>query len=115
MHRFVHGTSRLALSVALVAFAGLLLGGCAEDGDDGLNGRNGSDGPDGMDGPPGPTVINASQVSDEVLASLDVVSEITNITIDSPPVVTFKLMTAGGVPITGIVPFWEDSSSYVRY
>lgn len=118
MHRLYHGSSRLALSLMLVAFAGLLLGGCADDGSDGLNGRNGSngtDGTDGAEGPPGPIVINASQVSDEVLASLDVVSEITNITIASPPVVTFKLTTSKGVPIVGIVPFWEDSNRYIRF
>lgn len=44
MHRINRGSSGLALGLALVAFAGLLLGACADDGSDGLNGRNGADG-----------------------------------------------------------------------
>ena len=96
----------LGLLVAALAFAG-----CGS----GSDGRDGIDGEDGEDGLPGPTVINASTVSDEFLEGLDVVSEITSVEVASPPVVTFTLASSTGVPITGIVPFWEDSSSYVRF
>ena len=75
----------------------------------------GCSGDDGRRGPPGPTVINASQLPNEELAKLDVVSAITKVKISSPPKVTFTLATDGGVPITGIVPFWEDSDRYVRF
>ena len=75
----------------------------------------GCTGDDGDDGAPGPTVLNASQMSAEALADLDVVSEVTRVSIASPPVVTFSLETDGGVPITGIVPFWEDSNRFVRF
>ncbi|MHC4515556.1 MAG: hypothetical protein ACYS5W_17905, partial [Planctomycetota bacterium] len=51
------------------------------------------------------------------MAELDVVSEITGVTIASPPVVTFTLKTAGGSGIEGLVPLWEASSGnrYVRF
>ena len=107
------------LTLLLLAAAIAFTGGCAgDDGRDGKNGKNGLDGVDGIDGadgPPGPTVLNASQISDDQLAALDVVSEITGVVVASPPQVTFTLKTAGGVPITGIVPFWEDSNRYVRF
>ena len=107
------------LTLLLLAAAIAFTGGCAgDDGKDGKNGKNGLDGVDGLDGadgPPGPTVLSASQISDDQLAALDVVSEITGVVVASPPQVTFTLKTAGGVPITGIVPFWEDSSRYVRF
>jgi len=108
--------NRMRFLTFLLLAAALAFGGCSgDDGADGKNGKNGADGLDGQDGPPGPTVINAFQVSDETLAGLDVVSEITNIEIASPPRVTFTLATSTGVPITGIVPFWEDSNRYVRF
>ena len=98
----------LSLGVLAVALA---FAGCGS----GSDGRDGIDGEDGEPGPPGPTVINASQVSDEFLDGLDVVSEITMVEVASPPVVTFTLASGTGVPITGIVPFWEDSNRYVRF
>ena len=88
-------------SVGLLAVA-LALAGCA-------------DGKDGATGPPGSNVINASQVSDDFLATLDVVSEVTGVTISSPPRVTFTLETDTGIPITGIVPFWDQEHRYVRF
>ena len=104
MHRWKHST--LLLLVA-VMFA---VSGCA--GDDGKDGKNGKDGLDGADGG---TSINASALSDENLEGLEVVSEITEVVVASPPEVTFTLKTSTGVPITGIVPFWENDSRYVRF
>lgn len=72
----------------------------------------------GSDGPPGPAarnVIDASTASDVDLAKLDVVSEISSVTIASRPVITFTLHTSDGVPIVGLVPFWEDSNRFVRF
>lgn len=91
-------------SVGLLA-AVFVIAGC-DDGDDGKDGRPGD---------PGGNVIDASKVSDEFLAGLDVVSEIESVKISSPPKITFTLETADGVPIVGIVPFWEDDSRYVRF
>lgn len=91
-------------SVGLLV-AAFTLSGCS-DGDDGKDGRP---------GPPGGSVIDASTASDEFLASLDVVSEIKSVKIASPPKVTFTLETADGIPIVGIVPFWEEDSRYIRF
>jgi OmcA/MtrC family decaheme c-type cytochrome len=99
----------------VVLFAAALVFGTGCTGDDGDDGRNGKDGADGADGLPALTVIDAGQVSDEFLADLDVVAQVTGITIASPPVVTFTLESSSGIPITGIVPFWEDSNRYVRF
>jgi len=104
------------LPLLLLAAAIVFAAGCAgDDGNDGKKGKDGLDGSDGADGPPGPTVLNASLISEEQLSALEVVSEITGVVVASPAVVTFTLKTASGVPITGIVPFWEDSNYYVRF
>ena len=60
----------LSLGVLAVALA------CAGCGS-GSDGRDGIDGADGEPGPPGPTVIDLRQVSEGMIAELDVVSEIT--------------------------------------
>ncbi len=93
---------RTRLAALGLAGTALVLAGC-------------KDGDDGAQGPPGPNVIDASTVSDDFLAGLDVVSEIESVQIFSPPKVTFRLETASGVPIIGIVPFWEASNNYVRF
>ncbi len=59
--------------------------------------------------------IDLGTAPDDVVAALDVQSEITAVTIDSPPVVEFTVTTADGTPITGIGALWEDSNRYVRY
>jgi OmcA/MtrC family decaheme c-type cytochrome len=82
--------------------------GCS-DGDDG------APGPAGPPGPPGPNAINASTSSNEFLAQLDVTSEVLAVTIQSPPVVTFKVSTADGLPIVGLVPFWEEDERFIRF
>jgi OmcA/MtrC family decaheme c-type cytochrome len=78
-------------------------------------GCTGDDGKDGQDGEPGGSVIDLTKVSDEFMAGIDVVSEVTSVEINSPPVVTFTLADANGTPIIGLVPFWEDSNRYVRF
>jgi len=72
-------------------------------------------GDDGKTGPPGGVVLDLTTTPGDVLASYDVVSEITKVTINSPPKVTFTLKTAGGMPIVGLVPFWEQNSRFVRF
>ena len=59
--------------------------------------------------------IDLGTAPDDLVAALDVQSEITAITIDSPPVVEFTVTTANGTPITGIGALWEDSDRYVRF
>ncbi len=84
----------------------------------GCEGSTGPQGPVAPVGPIGPVPlvgIDASTVPDSVLAELDLVGEITNVSIASPPVVTFTLKTDAGVPILGLVPFWEDSNRFVRF
>ena len=98
-------SSTVLLSVAMAT----LVSCSGSDGDDGKVG------PQGPAGPPGGAAINASQVTNEFLATLDVVGAVTGVTIASPPKVTFTLQTASGVPIVGIVPFWVDSDRYVRF
>jgi len=78
-------------------------------------GCEGDDGKDGPPGPPGGSLIDVNNVSDDFLAGLDVVSEITDVRINSAPEVDFTLETAAGIPIVGIVTFWEDSNRYVRF
>jgi OmcA/MtrC family decaheme c-type cytochrome len=53
--------------------------------------------------------------SAEVVAAMDVNSEITGVTIASPPVVEFTVTTAGGTPITGIGAIWEEDDRFVRF
>jgi OmcA/MtrC family decaheme c-type cytochrome len=64
--------------------------------------------------PDGPA-IDVSTAPEELVAALDVQSEITAISIDSPPVVEFTVTTTGGLPITGIGALWEDSNRFVRF
>lgn len=72
-------------------------------------------GDDGKQGPPGPVTLNASTMSNDMLEELEVVSTIESVTIKSPPKVTFSLKTDKDVPIIGIVPFWNESSRFVRF
>jgi OmcA/MtrC family decaheme c-type cytochrome len=60
-------------------------------------------------------MIDASTAPNEVLALLDVQSEVTGVQIASPPVVTFTLRTAQGQPITGIENIWAEDDRYVRF
>src|SRR6056297_139632 len=87
----------------------LTLGGCGDDGSD----RR--DGVDGAPGVPGSAVVDISTASDTDLEGVDIVSEITNVTIQSPPVITFTVSTANGLPVIGIGSFWEESNRFVRF
>jgi OmcA/MtrC family decaheme c-type cytochrome len=51
----------------------------------------------------------------ELLENVAVVSQIEGVSIASPPVVTFTLETANGIPINGLVRHWNDSDRYVRF
>ncbi|HNO80320.1 MAG TPA: OmcA/MtrC family decaheme c-type cytochrome [Phycisphaerae bacterium] len=99
---------------AIVAFAGLGLAGCG-NGTPGPQGPQGDPGPAGPAGPPGVAVIDIGDSPADALAKLDVRSEITGVTIASPPVVDFTVMTAGGTPVTGIGAYWEDDDRFVRF
>ena len=67
--------------------------------------------------PPIPTsdAIDLGTLSDAAIAELDVQSQITGVSIASPPVVQFTVATASGTPITGIGVFKEDDDRYVRF
>jgi OmcA/MtrC family decaheme c-type cytochrome len=60
-------------------------------------------------------VVNLAILSEDDIAELDVQSQITRVTIASPPVVDFTVTTANGVPITGIGALWEQDPGYVRF
>ena len=76
---------------------------------------SGDDGAAGPIGPAGPAAINASTANPSELEQLDIESSITNVTIASPPVITFKVETAAGVPIVGLVPYWEGYNRFIRF
>ena len=94
--------------IPLLVFS-LMLTGCGDDGSDG------ADGADGADGLPGSAIVDISTTSDSILEDIDIVSEITDITIESPPVITFSVSTAEGLPVIGIGDFWEESNRFVRF
>ena len=72
-------------------------------------------GPVGPPGPPGEAIIDLGTASAEDLAQVDVQSEITGVTIASPPVIEFSVTAADGTPIVGIADLWEEDSRFVRF
>jgi len=64
---------------------------------------------------PDGSTIDVSTAPDDVVANLDVVSEITNVKISSPPVVSFSVSTAEGTPITGLASFWDQNNRFIRF
>lgn len=64
--------------------------------------------------PPG-SVVDLTTAPDDAVAKLDVRSEITAVSIASPPVVEFTVTTANGTPITGIGALREDDNRFVRF
>ncbi|WP_291318119.1 OmcA/MtrC family decaheme c-type cytochrome [Desulfuromonas sp.] len=105
----------LLIVVCLLAMV-LVLPGCeGDDGNDGAPGTPGADGVDGKDGLPGSALIDASTVPDFILETFEVESEITAVSIASPPVVEFAVKTSDGLPITGIGALWQASDRFVRF
>ncbi|MGD2111604.1 MAG: hypothetical protein PVI86_19680, partial [Phycisphaerae bacterium] len=64
---------------------------------------------------PSAEAFDLGTASDDVIGGLDVTSEITSVTIGSPPVVEFSVTTADGTPITGLGALWEDSNRTVGF
>ena len=93
--------------------ASVALTGC--EGDQGPAGPEGPAGQPGPAGPSGTTVVNATTTPDDYLETLDVVCEVTAVTIASPPVITFTYMTSDGRPIVGLEQLWENSNRDVRF
>jgi OmcA/MtrC family decaheme c-type cytochrome len=110
------GTFRRTSIFALAALGclSLVLTGCS--GDDGDTGPVGPVGPPGADGPPGPTgpqgpvaaevvVIGSGVISAEEAAEIGILqADITNVTMASPPTITFKVTAADGRPALEIAP-----------
>lgn len=100
------GKAKRLLLVALLALS-VALAGC--EGDDG------SQGPQGPAGPSGGVVVDASTASATTLAEIDVQSEITSVTIASPPVVNFTLKDSNGRGITGLAALKENDARFIRF
>lgn len=102
--------SRKSAQMAAVGLTGLMLGlaGCGSDGSDGAAGATGPQGPQGPQGPagtvPAPTLdySNATVVAELIEDRNRLVAEITDASIASPPVVSFKVTDSNGVAVTGI-------------
>jgi len=59
--------------------------------------------------------IDAS-LDGDMLDGVPLVSQITGVTIGTPDTVTFDLMTEEhGIPVLGLVSFWNDSNRFVRF
>lgn len=92
----------------LVAFlaASLGLAGCSGDdgsaGTPGLPGVDGTNGAPGTPGTPGSAVVDVSLQPADAIAALNPVAEITGVTINSPPVVSFTVTDSTGRGIAGL-------------
>ncbi len=102
------GKGKTFFLVALLALS-LALVGC--EGDDGDRGPQGPAGPPGAGG----AVVDASTTSATTLAEVDVQSEITSVTIASPPVVKFTLKDSNGRGITGLAALNASNPGFVRF
>ena len=80
------------------------------DGADGADGTNGADGAEGADGQDGRDAGEVADVSNDLALELLVemgeplVAVITDVTVSSPPVVSFTVTTQNGTPVVGIDP-----------
>ena len=92
---------KFGIIILLLTFAALALSGCS-----GGNGASGPAGPAGATGATGKdAAVNISTLSAEELASLSfstTASTVSDVTIASPPVVTFKVADANGTGIKGL-------------
>lgn len=112
----IRSTFRKGSITALAALGclTLMLAGCS--GDDGADGPPGPGGPQGPEGPPGAEgppgtgssdgfVLGTGALTPEQAADIGFLqAEILDVTIDSPPTVTFKVTTADGRPVLQIAP-----------
>lgn len=85
---------RFSVLLASVATAAFMLGGCS-----GSDGKAGADGQDGLNA--GEGTVNMTSLTAEEQAKLAFEGEVTGVTINSPPVVNFKV-TANGNPVVGL-------------
>jgi OmcA/MtrC family decaheme c-type cytochrome len=108
MNRF-EGILKSAWSLIIVGAFAFALSGCeGDDGPPGPQGPQGEQGEQGEQGPPGPTadetpvdVGDATTVAELSAAGDVLVAEITDVTMASPPVVTFSLNTTSGRAVLG--------------
>lgn len=75
----------------------------------GCSGDDGKDGAPGAPGQPGGTVVDVTQQTPETLAAMTLNAEVTGVTINSPPVVNFRVLDGNG---RGIVKL---STSNLRF
>ncbi|WP_246559431.1 OmcA/MtrC family decaheme c-type cytochrome [Citrifermentans pelophilum] len=97
---------RLSLMAAAIISAAFMLGGCS-DGKDGRNGLNAGQG-----------TVDASTVAPETLAALQLTGQVTSVSINSPPVVNFRITDSNGNPIKGLgvaSPTSSTSLNYLRF
>lgn len=80
--------TRLAVCIAA---SSMLFAGCSGD-----------DGRDGKDGADATTTVNVASMTTDDWAALAPQAEVTSVTINSPPVVKFKLTDAKGNPVVGL-------------
>jgi OmcA/MtrC family decaheme c-type cytochrome len=100
--------TRLA-AVSLIALAALAGCGGGSDGAAGLPGADGADGTDGTDGTSATAVVNVAMLSAEDWASLNPVATVSSVEINSPPVVSFKVVDGYSRPVVGL------TTSQVRF
>lgn len=91
---------RTLVRLSVLALVTSTLFGCG-NGEDGINGLNGATGATGAQGASGANISVAALETDE-WASLKLQGQITGVTINSPPQVTFTLTDLSGNPITGL-------------
>lgn len=84
----------LCRSAVLIAAAAFMLNGCSgSDGRDGVNGANGTN---------ASSTVNVASLTADEISGLTLTGEVSSVTINSPPVVTFKITDAAGNPVAGL-------------
>src|SRR6185369_4848343 len=89
-------SKRLCMLLASVTTAAFMLGGCS-DGKNGLNGANGANGLNAGQG-----TVSLTSLSAEDQAKVTFKGEVSSVTINSPPVIKFKVSDANGNPVVGL-------------
>ncbi len=97
------------------------------EGDDGPSGPTGPDGATGPEGPTGPTgedgedgedaigLVDIFTMPEDELADLEIIGEILDVTIDSPPVVTFSVIDGRDRGVVGLAEFRESRDRVIRF